>query len=272
MSRTIKRAFLVGINYRGTSSELNGCINDVNSIKDLLIRQYGYIEDNILVLTDDTPIKPTKANILKGWKWLLSASPAASFKKSKYTRLSSHESPAFFFYYSGHGSQVLDRNYDERDRKDEVLCPIDFTKVGMIADDAIRAELAAKVPSTGKLVAIIDACNSESSLDLLWTVRSNVASEFTLAKVGDYLATPGDVAMISGCQDFDTSAEITINGKPQGALTHALLSVLKEANYNITYDQLLKNVRLFLQWRQLSTQIPCLSFGRSVHISRKFTL
>jgi metacaspase-1 len=72
MSQIIKRAFLVGINYRGTQFELRGCINDVNTIKELLINVYGYGEENILVLSDDTDIKPTGKNILRGWKWLVS--------------------------------------------------------------------------------------------------------------------------------------------------------------------------------------------------------
>jgi len=32
-----KRALLVGINYRGTRSELNGCINDVTQVTDFYL-------------------------------------------------------------------------------------------------------------------------------------------------------------------------------------------------------------------------------------------
>ena len=60
----MKRALLVGINYRGTKSELSGCINDVENVKKYLLKR-GYSEENIVVLTDDTPVKPTKSNILK---------------------------------------------------------------------------------------------------------------------------------------------------------------------------------------------------------------
>jgi len=272
MSRTLKRAFLVGINYKGSDCELGGCINDVLNTKELLIRKYKYQESNILLLTDDTLIKPAAANILKGWKWLLSSSPASDFSRSRFTRLGSRDKPILFFHYSGHGSQVRDRNGDEKDGIDETICPLDFSTAGMITDDIIRSELAVQVPIEGKLIALIDACHSESSFDLLWTVKNGLDGSFTLSRVGSYIPTVGDVSIISGCQDFDTSADIVVEGKGQGALTYAFLSVLKAANYNITYDELLVNIRSFLKEKRISTQVPCLSFGRNVQISRSFAL
>lgn len=272
MPRTLKRALLVGINYKGTSNELGGCINDVLATKKLLIEKYSYQEDNILLLTDDTVLKPTAANILRGWKWLLSSSPVRDFSRSRYTAFGSRDKPILFFHYSGHGSQVRDCNGDEEDGLDETICPVDFMTAGMISDDLIRSELAARVPLNGKLFALIDACHSESSFDLLWTVKVASNNSFSLNRVGNYLSTAGDVTMISGCQDFDTSADIVAEGKGQGALTYAFLSVLKAANYNITYDELLVNVRSFIQQNRISTQVPCLSFGRSVQISRTVSL
>ena len=37
-----KIALLIGINYRGTKSELSGCINDINNTKDILKKVYKY--------------------------------------------------------------------------------------------------------------------------------------------------------------------------------------------------------------------------------------
>jgi len=44
---SLKKALLIGINYRGTANELGGCINDVNSMKNILIKRCGYKEKNI---------------------------------------------------------------------------------------------------------------------------------------------------------------------------------------------------------------------------------
>lgn len=74
----------VGINYRGTTSELAGCINDVKNIQNFIIcqyncfsvklrltnlleAQYGYKKEDIVMLTDDATNprqKPTRENIV----------------------------------------------------------------------------------------------------------------------------------------------------------------------------------------------------------------
>ena len=60
--KTNKKALCIGINYIGSRYKLSGCINDVNNIKSKLMSNYGFIEKDILVLTDDptNKIKPTK--------------------------------------------------------------------------------------------------------------------------------------------------------------------------------------------------------------------
>ena len=89
-----KNALLIGINYTGTSSELFGCINDVNSIKEKLITNNF---NNINVLTDSTEIKATKYNVLSEFKKLL---------------INSQEGDLLFFMFSGHGSYTYDTNGD----------------------------------------------------------------------------------------------------------------------------------------------------------------
>ena len=62
---TNKKALIIGINYIGTSSRLNGCINDAKSIESYL-KENNFT--NIKMLTDETIIKPTKINILNFYK------------------------------------------------------------------------------------------------------------------------------------------------------------------------------------------------------------
>ena len=261
-----KRALLVGINYIGTSCALGGCINDVLNIKQILISKYGYPEGNILLLTDNTVHKPTAANILEAFVWLLSESPASYYKTRKYIAIRSNLK--LYFHYSGHGSQVPDRNKDESDGKDETLCPLDYASAGMLTDDVIRLYLASKVPSNCQLISIIDACHSESSFDLMWTCVPTY-NGFFLNKVEQYIATAGTVIMLSGCKDAQTSADINVAGKGQGALTYSVLEVLKKSNYSISLDNLLKEVRSFIITNKLSDQVPCLSLGKFVDITLK---
>ena len=282
MTEIIKRAFLVGINYRGSEYELGGCINDVIMMKEVLINHYNYKEENILLLSDDTENKPTRENILYGWEWLLSNTKVEDFKKN-YEKMREGERGNYVFHYSGHGSQVKDTSGDEEDGEDETICPIDFKKEGMIIDDDIREKLAIRVPENSQLISIIDACHSESSFDLLWTAKSTILNKimakifgrkirFELVKEGKYDQTMGDVIVLSGCKDKETSADIKINGKGNGALTYALIQVLQDANYNIKCDELLINIRKYIKKNKLSNQLPCLSFGKSIDISHDFIL
>lgn len=266
----IKRAFLVGINYTDTQSELRGCINDVLAIRDVLITHYQYLPDNILLLSDETSFKPTRDNILKGFEWLLSKSSASDFEADHYLPTVETDIINLFFHYSGHGSQVLDRSSDEADGYDETICPLDFATAGMVTDDEIRARLAMKVPSKSKLIAIVDACHSQSSFDLLWECKPSFFGGYSLKQIGKYAPTPGTVIMLSGCRDNQTSADIVISGKGQGALTYSLLQVLRTSNYQITYDRLLTEVGNYIKQNRLSAQVPCLTFGKSVKISSGF--
>lgn len=241
----MKKALLVGINYKGTKSELNGCINDVNNMSTLLLSK-GY---HCKLLTDDSLDKPTKKNILTCWKWLLDGS-----------------TKEIFFHYSGHGSWIYDVNGDEKDKKDETLCPLDFETNGMITDDEIRELLVNKVPSDCRLVSLIDACHSETSFDLKYVYRPVTSiihifdtEKYTL-QTQDYMETKGNVIMISGCKDTETSADIYVAGKNQGALTYSFLKVLTTRS---TFSEIIKDINNYIKKNKLSTQNPCLSFGKT---------
>jgi hypothetical protein len=103
--------------------ELKGCINDVHNIKQFIQQNYGFTIDDTVVLTDDQQdpgARPTRANIIRGMKWLVhDAKPGDSF----------------FLHYSGHGSQTEDLDGDEEDGLDETILPLDFKTAGHIVDD-----------------------------------------------------------------------------------------------------------------------------------------
>lgn len=271
METNYKKALLIGINYRNSQYELHGCINDTIHIKEMLISQYKFLSQNILVLTDDTKDKPTRSNILESWKWLLSKSPAQTFNKSSYTNFNSNDKATLFFHYSGHGAQIKDINGEEIDGMDETIYPIDFLSAGAIIDDTIRDNLISQVTSNIKLFCLMDACHSESSMDLVWNVKIGSTGNTNLVKL-NYPSTLGEVCMLSGCKDDQVSADITINGTGRGALTYAFIEVLKQAKYNITYQDLVSKVQKYIIDNHISNQVPCLSFGKLPDISHKFLL
>ena len=65
----MRRALLVGINYIATPYQLYGCINDINNMGSYLQRVRKY--DSFIVMTDNSRIKPTRSNILAGFRSLL---------------------------------------------------------------------------------------------------------------------------------------------------------------------------------------------------------
>ena len=144
----MKKALLVGINrYPDPGNELKGCVNDVRQMADTLQSQYGFPGDgNLRILTD---ARATTKAILDGLAWLTSgASPGDSL----------------VFHYSGHGSQVPDRNGDETtDRLDEILCPYDLDWEHPLTDDDLAAACA-RVPRGALLTVILDCCHSGTGL------------------------------------------------------------------------------------------------------------
>ena len=241
-----KRALLVGINYVGTESELKGCLNDVENMKNVLIKKYGYLEENIKILNDNTEMKPTRKNILVELLNLV-------LSESKY----------LFFHYSGHGSYVTDRDGDEADGNDECLVPIDYETLGMIIDDELKGILQC-VSEESKLIVILDCCHSGSGLDLAYSSYERVRKLYMLTD-GKNKETRGNVIMISGCQDPQTSADAFIENKNQGALTFALLSCLNRSDVR-TYEQLLREIKKILKDGKYS-QIPCLSSGKKLDLT-----
>lgn len=61
----IKRALLVGCNYPNKKCELKGCVNDVERMRILLEKRFGFGKDQIIQLVDTDPrgAQPTGANI-----------------------------------------------------------------------------------------------------------------------------------------------------------------------------------------------------------------
>jgi hypothetical protein len=242
----MKRALLVGINYVGTPDQLYGCINDIDNVADYLKSARGYESRSIIVMSDTTPRKPTRANILAGFKELLQGVRAGD---------------ELWFHFSGHGSLQRDTNGDEESGADSCICPLDYNRAGLITDDVVRSALVALVPVGVRLYAVLDMCHSGTGCDLRYkyddssyliqsadpfpsTYDPNAwALRQTSYEHKRYEKTAGSVFCISGCQDSQTSADAFLAGKAAGALTHCLLESLK-ANSSDTYKwkHLLKDV------------------------------
>jgi hypothetical protein len=276
-----RTALLVGINYRNTDNELNGCYNDVVNVSQYLRSVLGYAPDAIRVLTDGNrgsafpaSAAPTRQNILAGMAALVAGMVAGD---------------EAVFHFSGHGSLVRDTNGDEVTGLDSCLCPLDYNAPvsaggGVVTDDEIRALLVNKVPRGARLYLILDCCHNGTGCDVRYKyedfsvlLRPPSARSAPLWRTqqkafvqGKYTETAGEVFMISGCRDEQTSADAYINNAFAGALTYAVFAILRANQASIrtySWSALLRDVRYFMRVNRYS-QIPQIMTGQLITPAR----
>lgn len=245
--QTNKKALIIGINYVDTPNELSGCINDAKSIETYL-REKNFT--NIKLLTDETPIKPTKSNILNEIKNLLKHSI---------------KNDTLFIFYSGHGSYTLDRNEEEVDGYDELIVPIDFN---FIKDDELKTIINTYGKPNTNLIVLFDSCNSGTALDLKYQILENVNYD-DITENENNSETPCNTIFISGCRDEQVSLETIINNKVQGLMTWSFLETVRN-NTTISWRNLVKKMRDIL--KPQSYQIPQLSSGKLFNPDSQFIL
>lgn len=248
-----KYALLIGINYYSDPrNQLNGCINDIKNMQQLLITQYGYLSERITLMSDELdnkslPIYPTKTNIFSQLNTLIKTVKSGDL---------------IYLHYSGHGGQTLDRNKDESDRLDETIYSCTLEE---ITDDELYNNFVKYIPNDVKLRCIMDCCHSGTAIDLpyLYGKNGKISRESTKA-------VKGDCVMISGCRDNQTSADAYINYTFQGALTATLIKILK-TKQTMDWKTLLTLMRYELKKGRYD-QIPQLSFNNKLSILSNFSL
>lgn len=252
------KALLVGINkYKMSGADLQGCVNDVTNMRDILLKYFGFTTKNIRMLVDE---RATKKNIMARLTWLTGGAKA---------------NDELLFHYSGHGSQIVDRDGDElKDKMDEIICPHDMDWDGnFITDDDLRG-LFANLPRGVNLEVVLDSCHSGTGTREMPAITGLPAE---LSFKPRFLPPPVDIAcradedmevrrllkgnnplnhvLFAGCRDNQTSADAYINGSYNGAFTYYLSKHLRDTQGDITRAELIKRVKASLKFNGFS-QIP----------------
>lgn len=280
-----KKALLVGINYPGTNHSLRGCVNDVVTMSEMITANFGFTDPkNKRMLIDDSA---TTANILERLEWLVDGAQPGD---------------VLFFHYSGHGSQVINQDYNdpgfEIDGKDEIICPVDLNwRDKIIKDDDLKT-IFNKVPENVNLTVILDCCHSGGGIDSssIYQPTGQAAVEVINDPMNPnrsrLLPMPADIAnrglgldlkvkprqiqtadnstalLISGCQSHQTSADSFIGNKFMGAATFFIARALQLNNFSLDYKTLVEIVnREIAQFGY--TQRPELN-GRTDLYTKKF--
>ncbi len=263
---SIRKALLVGINDYA-DAPLRGCINDVQQMKALLERYYGFRSEDIRLLLDDAA---TNAAIRAGLEWLAEGGDDPDAVR--------------VFHFSGHGSFVADQDGDEPDGRDECLVPCDYKAAGMLSDDELKSYYD-RFPPHGNLTLIMDCCHSGTInrivgetvfrflpasaeeearaaraaaryreeqerfiLEALaqWTNqlfgaalfarKEELAAEFHARRAG-HVQTNENNILLAGCQSTQTAADTRIGRAFHGAFTYYLAEAITQANGVLTYRE-----------------------------------
>jgi hypothetical protein len=244
-----KRAVLIGINrYQVPGADLRGCVNDVRNMQKLLTGLYGFAARDIVTLLD---AQATKRNMQAAIRQLIS---------------SGRTGDVLVLHYSGHGSNVPDRDGDEADHRDEILCPFDLDWKAPLTDDWLRTTFD-RLRKGVNLTVVFDCCHSGTATRVLHPPDAPVVPRY-LPSPWDLVATESgrrlrgkvratvhratearrrrsDVVtaairevLISGCRATQTSADAYIGNSYNGALTYHLAAVVREAKGNLTFREL----------------------------------
>lgn len=244
-----KVALLVGIEYtnyanRKIADRLPGCHDDVRSMARRL-RSQGYVVRTLLDDGRRENIVPTMGNILASIRWLV-------------TTAITRQVESVVFHYSGHGTQIRDRNGDERDGKDEAIVPADYLTSGVITDDTLNRQLAAKLPPTVKCTCIMDSCHSGTVIDLPYRFDNS-----TLVKTENSAPIGARVSSLSGCQDTETSISawnLLRQRKFRGALTVAVELAFDQYGYGVSARDAYSGICKYLKDNGIE-QNPLLCFS-----------
>lgn len=282
-----RKALLVGINdYSPVGAggpDLRGCVNDVRDMANTLtvLGIVPAVPGSMRILTD---ARATRAAIISGFKWLVSGA-----KKGD----------VLVFYYSGHGSQVVDIGHEEPDARDETICPHDYATAGMIRDDDFRSMLAG-LPAGVNLDIIFDSCHSGSATrDAFAAVPSadsavayryieppidwgffldadpsmgvrRILSPEREAGTKDAVVVGLNHVLWAGCRDNQTSAETLIGGVYRGVFTYCYCKALRGGGLLLTRRRLDSQVTINVRGMGFG-QVPQLEGTRASLAEKVFT-
>jgi len=234
---------------------------------------------NIQVLVDDgTTAMPTKAVMI--------ATLTAAVQSMR-------EGDTLFIWYSGHGAQRA--NDGSEGGYDECWCPPDTILTGDYLTDNTLNSIVRLAPARSTIFIGSDSCHSGTVFDLKYilTEPSGLYANREIQKVrgripvalhgpsklkelahqpialvrtvepmnvladSTYESTAANVFALSGCQDFDTSADGYENSQAQGAMSWAFQACFDKT---LSLTAVLRNMRSMLKASGY-TQVPQLSMG-----------
>ncbi|HEX7315717.1 MAG TPA: caspase family protein [Pyrinomonadaceae bacterium] len=273
-----KYAMLVGINkYPG--NPLSGCVNDVKKLREMLVKDFGFPAENVLLLTDE---QATRANILGKLDEF-----ASKLKRDD----------LFVFAYSGHGTLFPDSYSEEKDetetlhfapdprnnnqpffedgKYDAAVCPVDSRESSsgkpwrnLILDDELYARFS-KATAAGAFVNYLtDSCFSGTQGRDLFKTRSMKLADAIGVPLSQLArpttqrrAAPRDMGgrylVLSSSSSLQPSTEWRDDeGNACGLFSYVFQKLVKLQNGKITYKELYEKSEYVIKRLSRDNQEP----------------
>jgi hypothetical protein len=252
-----KKALLIGINYTSVPKiRLNGCIDDIINMKNMLMDAYDYDASNVTMLRDDLPNAqpPTRANILNNLKAL--ASQSANLAE-------------VWIHYSGHGSRVP--NKSQSSGYDNLIVPVDYAQNGFIMNNELYSIIKNMQCRT---ILLFDSCYDATVCNLPWSYQYISPGKFIQVNNNNFVFTNPNIFMFSGSKDNQTCGDMydAEDTDYEGVFTDAFVDCLRASHHNISFMTLYQNICIQIAkagYTQVpvfssSSKTPALSFMRAL--------
>jgi len=214
-----KYALIIGCSYsQNKNIFLEKSAEEAKEMKNLIIKNYGFLESNILLLVDDNnsdSFKPTLSSIKKSLKLLQSYSEKGRAK-------------FIYIFYTGLGSERRDLEFDlTNDRSSEEIVPIDFESSGSISFDQLKEIFLSNLDKNVTCLIVSDTCNMKSmnSLDYIY---NPINRKWINGNKDEKIKA--NIILISSYIDDDYFNELDENGRICGIIKYCLEKFLSDGN------------------------------------------
>ena len=240
-------ALLVGIDTyenadRAGLPTLRGPSNDIASMRAVLSERFGLADANTTVLRNE---QAKRDLLLYALRKVFVDDPKPG--------------EVALFYFSGHGSRVFDSSSDEPSKYDSAILPYDARADASNARDIIDDELGeivtASIAKGVQPIVILDSCYSGTGIRFMAQARYAPAIKRAFppsartVKIGPASmrgVVSGYGMLLAAAQDTEEALEMERDGLVQGEFTRALVSILRSAESDVTYLDVLTRVRVGL--------------------------
>jgi hypothetical protein len=252
MDNRVKRALLVGIDKYPRLKQLEGCVNDVELMRTILVDVFGFPASNVKLMANS---EATREALLAELDALVDRTGRDDI---------------VVIHYAGHGSQMTDREGDEPSGLDSTIMPFDsegWTGDNRdITDDEIHLRLLKLGEKTSFITLLFDSCHSGTitrdafgGTGRFIKADTRPASELPPSPIpaamreamldsgpSGWMPLADQYVLIAGCRDEETSFEYTPpegDGKiVHGALTYFLSDELRRATPGTSYRDVFERV------------------------------